>query len=372
MIEERRGNASFKSRDSKLQPGEGAKFRFTCHLLYNNHIGEKTMTKNLLEQLRTMTTVVADTGDFNSMEKYKPVDATSNPSLITAAAQMPEYQGLIDETLLSAKKDSGEGANEAQVLALAFDRLAVLFGRKALEIVPGRVSTQVNAHVCYDTYATLKEARYLISKYESAGIPRERVLIKIAATWEGIRAAEVLEREGIRCNMTLLFAFHQAVASAEAGATLISPYVGRIMEWYKKDTGRDSYPAAEDPGVVAVTQMYNYFKKFGYKTQVMAASFRNIGEVSELAGLDLMTITLPVLTDLVNTSGEIVQKLDPAKAAAMDIPKISIPNKATFEAMHAADRQATENLNKGIAGFIDAQATLEALLHGRLVKLGAA
>lgn len=328
------------------------------------------MTKNLLDQLRTMTTVVADTGDFQSMVEYKPIDATSNPSLITAAAQMPEYQALIDEVLVSAKKDSGDGADERQVLALAFDRLVVLFGCKALEIVPGRVSTQVNARVCYDTYGMLKEARYLLSKYEGMGVPRERVYIKVPATWEGIRAAEILEREGIRCNMTLLFGFHQAVASAEAGATLISPYVGRIMEWYKKDTGRDSYPPAEDPGVLAVVQMYNYFKKYGYKTRIMAASFRNIGEACELAGLDLMTITLPVLNELKNTEMDLERKLYPEKAIRMDIPKISIPDKATYEKLHAADRQATENLNKGIAGFIEAQETLETLLHKRLIALG--
>jgi transaldolase len=326
------------------------------------------MTNNLLDQLRTMTAVVADSGDFEAIREFKPVDATANPSLITAAAQMPEYQSIIDETVRQAKKDAGSGASKEQIVSLALDRVAVAFGRKALEVVPGRVSTQGDARLVYDTEATVKNARFLMSEYEKAGVPRERVMIKVAATWEGIRAAEILEKEDIRCNMTLLFAFHQAVACAEVGATMISPYVGRIMEWYKKETGSDSYPADEDPGVVAVTKMYNYFRKFGYKTAVMAASFRNIGEVTELAGLDLMTITLPVLTELKNTEGHLVRKLYPEKAATVDIEKMTI-DQATYEAMHAADRQATENLNNGIAGFIKAQETLEALLAERLAKM---
>ncbi len=325
------------------------------------------MTNNLLDQLRTMTAVVADSGDFQAIRKFNPVDATSNPSLITAAAQMPEYQSIIDETVSQAKKDAGERAGKAEVLALALDRVAVAFGRKALEVVPGRVSTEGDARLVHDTEATLKNARFLVSEYEKAGVPRERVLIKVAATWEGMRAAEILEKEDIRCNMTLLFSFHQAVGCAEAGATMISPYVGRIMEWHKKETGRD-YSAAEDPGVVEVIKIYNYFRKFGYKTAVMAASFRNIGEVSELAGLDLMTITLPVLTKLANTEGRLVRKLDPEKAASMDIAKVSM-DKATYDAMHKANRQATENLNKGIKGFIKAQETLEAFLADRLAKL---
>jgi len=232
------------------------------------------MSTNLLDQLRQMTVVVADTGDIAAIEKVTPQDATTNPSLITAAAQMPQYQG---------KQDAGAGATPAQVLSLAFDRLAVSFGKRILEIIPGRVSTEVDARLSYDTEATIAKARELIGQYESAGIARDRILIKIAATWEGIRAAEVLEKEGIHCNLTLLFGLHQAIACAEAGVTLISPFVGRILDWYKKDTGRD-YQGAEDPGVQSVTRIYIYYKKFGHKTEVMGASFRNIGEIIELAG----------------------------------------------------------------------------------------
>ncbi|MFM8005564.1 MAG: transaldolase family protein, partial [Dolichospermum sp.] len=199
------------------------------------------------------------------------------PSLITAAAQMPEYQDIVDQTLLKAKKDAGISASQAQVVSLAFERLAVSFGLKILQIIPGRVSTEVDARLSYDTDATVAKARDLISQYQAAGVGKERVLIKIAATWEGIKAAEILEKEGIHCNLTLLFGLHQAIACAEAGVTLISPFVGRILDWYKKDTGRNSYPAAEDPGVLSVTTIYNYFKKFGYKTEVMGASFRNMG-----------------------------------------------------------------------------------------------
>ena len=244
------------------------------------------MPKSLLEQLREMTVVVADTGDIQAIEKFKPQDATTNPSLITAAAQMPEYQEIVDQTLLQAKKDAGAGASQAQIVSLAFDRLAVAFGLKILQIIPGRVSTEVDARLSYDTEATVNKARELIAQYKAAGVDRNRVLIKIASTWEGIRAAEILEKEGIHCNLTLLFGLHQAIACAEAGVTLISPFVGRILDWYKKSTGRDSYPANEDPGVVSVTKIYNYYKKFGYKTEVMGASFRNLGEITELAGSD--------------------------------------------------------------------------------------
>ncbi|MBD0346673.1 MAG: transaldolase, partial [Coleofasciculus sp. Co-bin14] len=238
------------------------------------------MAKNLLEQLREMTTVVADTGDIKAIETFKPQDATTNPSLITAAAQMPEYQEIVDQTLLQAKQDAGSGATDAQIVSLAFDRLAVSFGLKILEIIPGRVSTEVDARLSYDTEATIAKGRDLISQYEAAGVSKERVLIKIASTWEGIRAAEVLEKEGIHCNLTLLFGLHQAIACAEAGVKLISPFVGRILDWYKKETGRDSYAPAEDPGVLSVTEVYNYYKKFGYKTEVMGASFRNIDEIT--------------------------------------------------------------------------------------------
>ncbi|BCX08363.1 MAG: transaldolase [Fischerella sp.] len=328
------------------------------------------MSKNLLEQLREMTVVVADTGDIQAIEKFKPQDATTNPSLITAAAQMPEYQEIVDQTLLQAKKDLGSGASQAQVVSLAFDRLAVSFGLKILQIIPGRVSTEVDARLSYDTEATVTKARELIAQYEAAGVSRQRILIKIASTWEGIRAAEILEKEGIHCNLTLLFGIHQAIACAEAGVTLISPFVGRILDWYKKETGRDSYPSAEDPGVLSVTKIYNYYKKFGYKTEVMGASFRNIGEITELAGCDLLTISPALLGELQATIGELPCKLDASKASAMAIEKVSM-DKATFDKMHTADRMASEKLDEGIKGFTKALESLEQLLAERLAKLEA-
>ena len=239
------------------------------------------MAKNLLEQLRQVTIVVADTGDIQAIEKFRPRDATTNPSLITAAAQMPQYQEIVDETLKKAREELGTEAAPSDVANLAFKRLAVAFGLKILQIIPGRVSTEVDARLSYDTEATIAQGRDLIDQYEAAGVSRDRILIKIASTWEGIKAAEVLEKDGIHCNLTLLFGLHQAIACAEAGATLISPFVGRILDWYKKETGRDSYPPAEDPGVLSVTTVYNYYKKFGYKTEVMGASFRNLGEITE-------------------------------------------------------------------------------------------
>jgi transaldolase len=323
--------------------------------------------KNLLEQLRDMTVVVADTGDIQAIEKFTPRDATTNPSLITAAAQMPEYQEIVDETLKKARKDAGSGATDQEVVTLAFDRLAVSFGLRILEIVPKRVSTEVDARLSYDTAATIEKGRSLIAQYEAAGISRERVLIKIASTWEGIKAAEVLEKEGIHCNLTLLFGIHQAIACAEAGATLISPFVGRILDWYKKDTGKD-YVGAEDPGVQSVTRIYNYYKKFGHATEVMGASFRNVGEIIELAGCDLLTISPALLGELQSTTGELIRKLDPEKAATMDIERIPM-DKATFDQMHVEDRMASEKLDEGIKGFTKALETLETLLAARLARL---
>jgi len=238
------------------------------------------MPKNLLEQLREVTVVVADTGDIEAIKQVKPIDATTNPSLITAAAQMPEYQGIVDGTLKGAREALGKGATPAQVASLAFERLAVSFGLKILETIPGRVSTEVDARLSYDTGGSIAKGREIIAQYAAAGVDKDRILIKIASTWEGIQAAAVLEKEGIHCNLTLLFGLHQAIACAENGITLISPFVGRILDWYKKDTGRAAYEPAEDPGVVSVTQVYNYYKKFGYNTQVMGASFRNIGEIT--------------------------------------------------------------------------------------------
>jgi transaldolase len=327
------------------------------------------MAKNLLEQLRDMTIVVADTGDLQAIEQFTPRDATTNPSLITAAAQMPQYQNIVDETLLQAKQEAGANATDREVANLAFKRLAVAFGLKILAIVPGRVSTEVDARLSYDTEATIATARDLIAQYEAAGMSRDRVLIKIASTWEGIKAAEVLEKEGIHCNLTLLFGLHQAIACAEAGITLISPFVGRILDWYKKETGKD-YTPAEDPGVQSVTTIYNYYKKFGYQTEVMGASFRNIGEICELAGCDLLTISPKLLAQLQAQEEPLERKLDPAKAATLDIEKIPM-DKATFEQMHQADPMASEKLDEGIKGFSKALETLEQLLVDRLAKLDA-
>ncbi|MBO9999291.1 MAG: transaldolase [Cyanobacteria bacterium SID2] len=326
------------------------------------------MSANLLEQLRDMTIVVADTGDIQAIETFTPRDATTNPSLITAAAQMPQYQGIVDETLQQARQTLGKDASASEVANLAFQRLAVAFGLKILEIVPGRVSTEVDARLSYDTEATIETARGLIAQYEAAGVSRDRVLIKIASTWEGIRAGEVLEKDGIHCNLTLLFGFHQAVACAEAGVTLISPFVGRILDWYKKQTGRESYPAQEDPGVLSVTKIYNYYKKFGYQTEVMGASFRNIGEITELAGCDLLTISPALLSELQSTQTPLPRKLSPETAAQMEIERISI-DKATFDRMHAEDPMASQKLDEGIKGFSKALELLEALLAARLQHL---
>ena len=325
---------------------------------------------NLLDQLKEMTVVVADTGDIGSIKQFTPRDATTNPSLITAAAQMPEYQSIVDDTLRGARDTVGRGAAESDVVNLAFDRLAVSFGLKILDIVPHRVSTEVDARLSFDTEATIEKGRDLIAQYESAGVSRERILIKVAATWEGIQAAKVLEQEGIHTNLTLVFGLHQAIACAENGITLISPFVGRILDWYKKDTGIESYPSHEDPGVLSVTRIYNYYKKFGYNTEVMGASFRNIGEIIELAGVDLLTISPALLDELQSTQGELVQKLSAHQAAAMTIDKIDM-DKATFEAMHADDRMATEKLAEGIDGFAKALEKLEQLLAKRLADIEA-
>jgi len=325
------------------------------------------MSQNLLEQLRKFTTVVADTGDIEAMEKFKPTDATTNPSLITAASQMPQYQPIVDGVLMDARKELGDSATDQDVANLAFKRLAVAFGKKILAIVPGRVSTEVDARLSYDTHATIELAREIIGQYDAAGVKREHVLIKIASTWEGIRAAEVLEREGIHCNLTLLFGVHQAIACAEAGVTLISPFVGRILDWYKKDTGKD-FHGADDPGVQSVTKIYNYFKKFGYKTVVMGASFRNIGEITELAGCDLLTISPQLLGELEATQADLPRKLDPEKAKTLQIEKIAI-DKATFDRMHNEDRMAHDKLKEGIEGFSAALEKLEGLLANRLAAL---
>ncbi len=321
----------------------------------------------LLDQLKQYTTVVADTGDMKSMEKFKPTDATTNPSLITAAANMPEYSDIVDGVLKEAKAKAGANSDDKAVAAEAFKTLAVAFGKKILEIVPGRVSTEVDARLSYDTEKTIEVAHDIIKQYEEAGIDRKRILIKIASTWEGIKAAEQLEKEGIHCNLTLLFGLHQAIACAEAQVTLISPFVGRILDWYKKDTGKD-YTPTEDPGVQSVTKIFNYYKKFGYKTQVMGASFRNIGEIEELAGSDLLTIAPKLLDELNSKEGTLEKKLDAEKAKSLDIEKITI-DKATFEKMHAEDRMAHDKLKEGIEGFSKALEELEALLEKRIKEV---
>src|SRR5262249_29124086 len=320
--------------------------------------------KNFLDQLKSMTVVVSDTGDINSIEKFRPRDATTNPSLIAAAAAMPTYAKIVDDTLLWARKESKNGSTE-EIVKHAIDRLAVEFGLRILSIVPGRVSTEVDARLSFDTTGTVEKARQLIKMYEAAGAKRERVLIKIASTWEGIRAAEILEKEGIHCNLTLLFGLHQAIACAEAKVTLISPFVGRILDWYKKATGRESYPANEDPGVVSVTRIYEYYKRHGHKTEIMGASFRNIGEIIELAGCDLLTIAPSLLAELEAKTGVLERKLDPKRAAEKNIEKIEM-TEAVFRKMHDEDKMAKEKLDEGIQGFSKALVSLEKQLAERL------
>lgn len=322
---------------------------------------------NLLDQLAAMTVVVSDTGDIDAIKQFTPRDATTNPSLILAAAQIPTYQNLIDRSLQESRQVMGVDAGADAVVREALDEICVTFGKEILKIVPGRVSTEVDARLSYDTEATIAKARKLIGLYNQAGIGNDRVLIKVASTWEGIRAAQQLEQEGIHCNLTLLFGFAQAVACAEAGVTLISPFVGRILDWYKKSTGRDSYPGPEDPGVISVTQIFNYFKTYGYKTEVMGASFRNIDEIIELAGCDLLTISPALLDQLRQTEGELERKLnafDPAPTEA----QIHL-DEAHFRAMLAADPMATEKLDEGIRGFCKAIEALEAQLAHRLAEL---
>ncbi len=301
----------------------------------------------LFESLRKYTTVVADTGDIEAIAHHRPQDATTNPSLLYHAAQMPEYRHLVDEASEPAVR-SGGGHEEMAVEFI--DHLFVLFGCEILKVVPGRVSTEVAASLSFDTPATIDKGRKLISLYEKKGVARQRILIKIASTWEGIRAAEQLEKEGIHCNLTLLFSFAQAVACAEAGVTLISPFVGRIYDWYKKEKGGAEIPPDQDPGVASVTRIYNYYKKYGYKTQVMGASFRNTNQIIRLAGCDLLTISPELLDQLEKTEGTLDRKLDPAKASATREPQLHLDEK-TFRWMHNEDPMATEKLAEGIRKF---------------------
>ncbi|HYT62192.1 MAG TPA: transaldolase [Haliangiales bacterium] len=318
---------------------------------------------DLLSQLKQFSVIVADTGDFDSIRKYQPRDTTTNPSLLLKAAQMPEYAALVEKTLAGAKQES---ADPGQTLGVALDRLAVAFGLEILKIVPGRVSTEVDARLSFDVEGSVAKARSLIGRYEKAGISRERILIKVASTWEGICAARQLTREGIHCNLTLLFSFAQAVACAEAGVQLVSPFVGRILDWHRKSAGRDSYPPAEDPGVLSVTRIYNYYKKYGYRTEVMGASFRNVGEILELAGCDLLTISPALLEEMQKTSGTLARKLGPETAAAnCKEPKLALDEK-TFRWMLNEDQMATEKLSEGIRLFAADTLKLEKFIAQKL------
>ena len=313
-----------------------------------------------LDSLRSMTVVVADTGDIDAIKKYQPQDATTNPSLILSASALPQYAPLIDEAVAYAKAQS---ADKTQQLIDAEDKLAVNIGLEILKIVPGRISTEVDARLSYDTQATVEKARKLIALYNAAGISNDRILIKIASTWQGIRAAEILEKEGINCNLTLLFSEAQARACAEAGVYLISPFVGRILDWYKANTDKKEYAPAEDPGVISVTKIYNYYKEYGYKTVVMGASFRNVGEITELAGCDRLTIAPALLKELQENTASLVRKLEykgEVKAKPQPLTE------AEFYWQHNSDAMAVEKLADGIRKFAVDQEKLEAMLSAKL------
>jgi len=301
----------------------------------------------LLESLKQYTTVVADTGDIEAIHRHRPQDATTNPSLLYHAAQMPAYRHLVEE---AAERASELGGSHEQMAAEFIDQMFVLFGSEILKVVPGRVSTEVAASLSFDTPGTIAKARKLISLYQKKGVPRERILIKIASTWEGIQAANELEQEGIHCNLTLLFSFAQAIACAEAGVTLISSFVGRIYDWYKKEGGGKEIAPDQDPGVASVTRIYNYYKKYDYKTQVMGASFRNVNQILRLAGSDLLTISPDLLDQLEQTEGTVDRKLDPAIAKASKDSRLRLSEK-TFRWMHNEDAMATDKLAEGIRKF---------------------
>jgi len=318
---------------------------------------------NTLEQLKAFTTIVADTGNVNAIQEFKPQDATTNPSLILAAAKMPEYQHLIDDAIAYGNENGGD--LDARVTA-ATDKLFVNFGKEILKIVPGRVSTEVDARLSFDVEGSIKKARELIRLYEAAGISKDRILIKLSTTWEGVQAAKVLEQDGIHCNMTLLFSFAQAVACAEAGVTLISPFVGRIFDWYVKNTGVKEYPLLEDPGVVSVTKIYNYYKKYDYKTVVMGASFRNTNQIKALTGCDLLTISPSLLESLKNdTETTYEQLLSVEKAKNWPGEKITL-NEAAYRYMHNEDAMAVEKLAEGIRKFAVDAVKLEDMLKAKM------
>src|SRR5882672_5568644 len=305
------------------------------------------MTMTLLDSLKQYTTVVADTGDIDAIRQHRPQDATTNPSLLYSAAQMPAYRHLGDQAIELA---SDLGGSQTQMAEEFIDNLFVLCGLEILKVVPGRVSTEVAASLSFDSPGTVAKGRKLISLYEKKGVSRERILIKVASTWEGIQAAAMLESEGIHCNLTLLFSFAQAIACAEAGVTLISPFVGRIYDWYKKEGGGKEIAPDQDPGVASVTRIYDYYKKYGYKTQVMGASFRNVNQIVRLAGSDLLTISPDLLDKLEKTQGPLQRALDPAKAPASKDEQLHLTEKS-FRWMHNEDAMATEKLAEGIRKF---------------------
>lgn len=313
---------------------------------------------NKLEQLRAFTTIVADTGDIDAIKQYSPTDATTNPSLILLAANQPQYAPLIEEAVSYCK---AKGTSSDEERRLLMEKLFVNFGIEILKIIPGRVSTEVDARLSFNVDGSIKMAHDLIGLYEHAGISRERILIKLASTWEGIKAARILEKEGIHCNMTLMFSMPQAIECAEAGATLISPFVGRILDWHKKAEGVEKYPPDKDPGVKSVDQIYHYFKKFDYKTEIMGASFRNKEEVLALAGCDLLTISPKLLEEIKQEEGEVIRKLDPEKAKMMDIEKIPM-DEQTFRWMFNENAMATEKLAEGIRRFAADAVKLENLV----------
>ncbi|ADV63184.1 transaldolase [Isosphaera pallida ATCC 43644] len=324
---------------------------------------------NLLESLRRSTVVVADTGDIDAIAQTKPQDATTNPSLLLQAAQKERYRHLVEEAIDYAEHHAAGSGTQARAEAF-LDKLGVAFGLEILKLIPGRVSTEVDAALSFDTEATIAKAQRLIGLYEEAGVGKERVLIKIASTWEGIQAARQLERQGIHCNLTLLFSFAQAVACAEAGVTLISPFVGRIYDWYKKERGVADIPADQDPGVASVTRIYEYFKKYDYPTQVMGASFRKVEQIVRLAGCDLLTISPDLIQTMAATEGEVPVVLTVERAKASDHPRISLDEK-TFRWMHNEDAMATEKLAEGIRKFNADARKLEAFALEKLVAAGA-
>ncbi|KYN44566.1 Transaldolase [Trachymyrmex septentrionalis] len=327
---------------------------------------KKTKTMSSLNQLKDFTTIVADTGDFQAMEQFKPTDATTNPSLILAAANQKKYAHLIEKAAAYGKKS---GSTLTEQVEAALDIICVLFGKEILNIIPGRVSTEVDARLSFNKEASIEKAKRLIALYEGLGVSKERILIKLASTWEGIQAAKELEEKyGIHCNLTLLFSFAQAVACAEAGVTLISPFVGRILDWYVANTDKKSYEAKEDPGVISVTQIYNYYKKFGYKTVVMGASFRNVGEIKELAGCDFLTISPNLLEELEKTNEAVHKVLSVESAKKCDIQKISL-DEAEFRWLLNEDQMATDKLCEGIRKFTVDVRKLEKLLQEKILSI---